>query len=239
MNVKGVLIGAAGILLPATISATNWHLYKSWPAPAHNVRGYTYGGPHYVLTDGNPPRVWPFDFENFGPPVALGVPRGAWGLEVGPAGFVVTHYNNSYIYHVNTAGSIVSSFRSPRDRPAEVAKVGYGSYMVVAYPEENVALRMTTTGSVITTYRGPGTRLTAWHSSNGLLAGDDQTHKVYTVEGTVSVPAVAGITPVIWGFPYSAFVLTDMATNTVQYWVYGGVQRITPASLGRVKALFR
>lgn len=239
MNIKGVLIGAVGILLPATISATNWHLYKSWPAPAPNVRGYAYGS-HYVLTDGNPPRVWPFDLKNFGTPITLRVPKGAWGLDLGGAGFLVSNYDNSFIYSTTTTGSVVSSFRSPRPHPAEIGKLAL-PWMYVAYPEDNVALCMTTTGSVVGTFAGLGTRLTAYHPWNGVLAGDAGTHKVYTHESTVSVPAVGGLTPGDWPMsgPYTRFFLTDMQTNTVQWWEYGGLHNVTPASLGRVKALFR
>ncbi|MEE8640161.1 MAG: hypothetical protein V3T41_07105 [bacterium] len=243
MKRKAVLTGALAILLTAAASATNWHLYKSWRAPAPNVRGYAFHSPyHYVLTDGSPPRIWRFDFEKFDSPINLQVPRGAWGLEkIGPVAFWVSNYNNSYIYKVNMTGSVVSSFRCPRDHPGEIGGTGLGGYLAVAIPKDNLALLMTTAGSVVRTFPGPGTRLTAWHSYNGLLAGDDITHKVYTYAGTVNVASPAGISPGNWPMsaPYSNFFVTDMATNTVQGWVWGGVVPVGPSSLGRVKALFK
>jgi hypothetical protein len=242
MRFKGVSIAAATVLLTVAAWSTNWHLHKSWPAPAPNVRGYAFGSPyHYVLTDGSPPRVWRFDLEKFDSPINLQVPRGAWGLEVGGTAFRVSNYDNGYIYSVNETGSVVSSFRCPRDHPAEIAGVGLAGYLAVAIPNDNVTLLMTTAGSVVRTFPGPGTRVTAWHSYNGLLAGDETTHKVYTWQRTVNVSAVGGITPANFPItgPYSAFLLTDMATNTVQYWGPGGVQPVAPASFGRVKALFQ
>jgi hypothetical protein len=243
MKSKGVLIGAALILFGAGASATNWHMYNSCPAPAPNVRGFafSFSGLH-VLTDGSPPRVWQFLSFKFGPPTPLDVPRGAWGLErAGADTFWVSNYNNSYIYKVNMNGSVLSSFRCPRNHPAEIAALGISwGDMAVAIPNDNAVLYLTSAGSIVRSERGPGTHLTAWHSYNGLLAGDDITHKVYTYAGTVNVTSPGGISPGIFPLskPYSNFFVTDMATNTVQGWVWGGVQPVAPSSFGRVKALF-
>ncbi|MEE9457537.1 MAG: hypothetical protein V3W11_10355 [bacterium] len=242
MKRKAVLTGALAILLTAAASATNWRLYNSCPAPAPNVRGFAYGTPCYVLTDGSPPRIWPFYYFNFGPPIHLDIPRGGWGLGRFIGGFWVSNYNNSYIYKVNMTGSVLSSFRCPRDHPAEIAAifVSYGD-MAVAIPGDNVVLYLTSTGSIVRTVVGPGKRVTAYHPWGGILAGDTQTGKVYTYAGTTNVSAVAGISPGNWPMsaPYSNFFVTDMATNTVQGWVWAAIQPVAPASFGRVKALFR
>jgi len=219
-------------------------MYKSWPGPAPNVRGFSVGSPCYVLTDGSPPRVWAFtSAQGFRDPFALRVPVGAWGLEEAAAGtFWVSNYNNSYIYKVNMTGSVLSSFRCPRDQPAEIAAIliPWGDIQV-AIPNDNEILFLTSNGSIVRSERGPGTRVTASHfSCGGRLSGDDATHKVYTWTGTVNVASPAGISP--GEFPmqggYSNFFVTDMATNTLQGWLWGGVQPVSPASLGRVKALY-
>jgi len=225
-------------------NATQWRMMESRPGPAPNIRGCSYYGARSVLTDGNPPRVWDVLRSGYGTPVRLNVPSGAWGLAWGDEEYpgYVSNYNNSYIYRVNTSGSVLSSFRCPRPHPAGMSWSfsGYG-VLSVAIPEENLILYLTTTGSVVKSETGPGTRVTA-AANYGLYicVGDAGTQKVYTYAGTFNVPSVAGLctdTPMTG--PYSQIWLTDAATNTFQWWVWGGAEAVGPSSLGRVKALFQ
>jgi hypothetical protein len=206
------------------------------------MRGCTYYGAQSVLTDGTPPRVWPVLTSGYGTPVRLNVPAGAWGLSWDEyIGGYVSNYDNSYIYRVNTSGSVVSSFRCPRDHPAEINwSYSYGD-LSVAVPEENLILYLTVTGSIVKSEAGPGTRVTApANFGRYLCVGDAGTHKVYTYAGTFNVPSVAGLcTNTPMSGPYDRIWLTDAVTNTLQSWMRGTAQPVGPSSLGRVKALFR
>jgi hypothetical protein len=234
-----------GVLIVTSIAyfgnATRWAMVQSWSGPAPNMRGCSYG-PLYVLTDGSPPRIWRLR-SGFSMQVRLNVPAGAWGLVWDESvGGYVSNFNNSYIYRVNTAGSVLYSFRCPRPHPAEISGFGvpYGN-LSVAIPDENLILYLTFTGSVVKSEPGPGTRVTAAPNYFGYLCvGDAGTHKVYTYAGTFNVPSVAGmVTNYPMSGPYDQIWLTDAATNTLQLWMPGAVQNVSPSSLGRLKALFR
>lgn len=247
---KGVLTMRArnftiGLFITLTFAcfatATQWVMGESRPGPAPNMRGCSY--PLYVLTDGTPPRVWPVLSSGYGAPVRLNVPSAAWGLAWSESeGGYVSNNNNSYIYKVNTSGSVLSSFRCPRAHPAEIS---WGSPpsagLSVAIPEENLILYLTFTGSVVKSEPGPGTRVTAAANYYGYLCvGDARTHKVYTYAGPFDVPSVAGLcTNTPMSGPYYHIWLTDAATNTLQLWGRGSIQAVGPSSLGRVKALFQ
>jgi len=154
----------------------------------------------------------------------------------------VSNYDNSYIYRLTTAGSIVSSFRCPRAHPAEIAvrALPYGD-IAVAFPDNNLILFLTFTGSIVRSEPGPGTRVTAISFTGGRCIGDAGTNKIYTWDGTFDVQAVAGIATIypMSGYYDSVFV-TDSSNNTLQYWIYSGARPlVAPGSLGRVKALFQ
>jgi hypothetical protein len=223
------------------VGATQWLLAESKPGPAPNMRGCSY--PLYVLTDGTPPRVWRVLSSGYGTPVRLNVPAGAWGLAwPGDSPGYVSNYNNSYIYRVNINGSVLSSFKCPRDHPAGLSWAYFsGALLQVAIPGENMILYLTSTGSVVKSEQGPGAGVTAAANYYGYLCvGDAGTHKVYTYAGTFNVPSVAGLcTNTPMSEPYYQIWLTDANTNTLQWWGRGSGEPVTPSSLGRVKALFQ
>jgi hypothetical protein len=195
-----------------------------------------------VLCDGSPPRIYnltkPSEY------ITLAVPTGASGLtkwfEWGDD-LVVSNYNTSYIYRLKTTGSVISSFRCPRDHPADLSGGVYDKY--VAVPGENLALEITTTGSVVSSFKGPGTRLTGVQTDGGkAVVGDPQTHKVYFLGwGSANLTSPVAVdadirtgTP-----PYIGVMVVDAATNYVYAFDWVGPEPVEPSSLGRVKALFR
>jgi hypothetical protein len=238
------LAGAAVLCLAATAAASGWAVVASYPAPAPNARGVAFNAPYglSVLCDGSPPRVYnvfrPSEY------VALAVPTGARGLtrwrEWGDD-LVVSNYNTSYIYRLTTTGSLISSFRCPRDHPADLSGGIYDKY--VAVPGENLALEITTTGSVVSSFKGPGTRLTGIQSDGGrVVVGDPQTHKVYFLGwGSANVTSPVAVEASIGTGgppPYALIMVVDAATNYIYYFDWVGPEPVTPASLGRVRALY-
>jgi hypothetical protein len=118
-------------------------------------------------------------------------------------------------------------------------------YLHVAFPDENyIGLINTTTGSLVSTIAGPGTEPTACGpNSDAWFIVDAGTHAVYEY----GVPVVTGIRapvgfdscelargPWTWGF----FVVDD-ATDSILMYRNVTIMGVGPASLGRVKALYR
>jgi hypothetical protein len=117
-------------------------------------------------------------------------------------------------------------------------------YLHVAFPDENyIGLLDTTTGSLVSTIAGPGTEPTSCGpNSDAWFIVDAGTHAVYEY----GVPVATGIGAPT-GFhslettrgPWTEkFFVVDDATDSIL--VYGKVTvNVGPASLGRVKALYR
>ena len=243
MKTKRILLATA-FLLPTAALATGWSIVESYPAPAPNARGVALFAPYYisVLCDGTPPRIY-----NLGVPseyINLATPTGAWGLSNWLTdGLAVSNYNNNYIYKLTMTGSVMSSFRSPKDHPADLSGPEFGRY--VAIPAENLALEITNTGSVISSFRGPGTRLTAVEARypySGIV-GDPATHRVYFLPdyGTAVVTSPVGTcASVKTGEPpfYDDVWVVDAANNYLYRFIWHGSEAAAPASLGRIKALF-
>ena len=221
-------------------------MYASYPTPGPNPRGYWSGGPDagYIVMDGANPRVYHYWWEQSSVLSSFPAPGGlgAWGIARKPGGgFFVTNNRTSWIYETTTQGSIVNSFRCPLDGPADCEFAWPG--FIVAIPDRNIiALLNYTTGSLIRTYAGPGRRPIGCGGYAHFYVSDSATHTVYE-DG---VPVITGIqTPVgfsyAWGMapPYDWHLyIVDDATD--HYYCYiRSVSAVEPASLGRVKALFK
>ncbi|UCH77943.1 MAG: hypothetical protein JSU81_09500 [Candidatus Coatesbacteria bacterium] len=113
----------------------------------------------------------------------------------------------------------------------------------VAIPDRNIIAVINTAGSLLATYAGPGARPTGCWGYAHTYVSDAATHTIYEN----GVPVITGIqTPVglsgrtLTAPPYDmGLYVVDDATD--RYYYYGRVSetRVEPASLGRVKALFR
>jgi hypothetical protein len=227
-------------------AATKWSLAHSASAPAPNARGLDLARSieGYLLCDASPPQIFRFidrgaSFEFFAP-IRTNVPSGAWGLRWKggtPQGFWVSNYVTSHFYRVNLNGSVLNSFPCPWGRPGDFGNVVYSPWYV-AIPEENIILTTTTTGSLISSFQGPGKRPTA---ACGNIIGDSGTGWVYARDGGFPLKAPGGVVSDFMTGPpfYDRIYVTDTATNTLQLWFAGGTPAVSPASLGRVKALFQ
>jgi hypothetical protein len=114
--------------------------------------------------------------------------------------------------------------------------------LYIAIPDRNIiAVVDETTGSLVSTFKAPGSRPTACCGYQTTLIADSATHTIYEN----GVPEITGIeTPVgtDWeattdnDYSVALFVVDD-ATDRI--YLYNKTIAVVPASLGRVKALFK
>jgi hypothetical protein len=226
--------------------AYTWRLVASYPVPVSNPRGYRVGPLFYgyIVDAGSIPYVYYFllptgsIFSSFPAP---GGP-GAWGITGLYEESYISNNRTSWIYKITSTGSVISSFRCPLPGPADMNINWMTRYMEIAIPDRNViAVVDTTTGSLVRTFVGPGSRPTACCGYQTTLIVDAATHTVYEN----GVPVITGIdTPVGADENFTTdndydlwLYVVDDATDRI-YW-YERVLTVVPASLGRVKALFR
>ncbi len=249
---KGFIISNI-VCVPAFAAA--WDLIASWPTPGPNPWGLVYASGIYIVEGLNAPYVYSLEWNgsihsSFPAP---GGP-GAWGLAYDYTGtnyFWVSNNQNSYIYKTTTVGSLVSSFLCPFPGPADMELTGdynpFGVWLFVAIPASNIIAEINqTTGSLIETFPAPGLHPTG---CGGVYYGskfyviDDYKHTVYW-NGAAVITSLQ--TPV--GLSYLAttndeipwiYVVDDATDYIYQYYTAEYYNRTTPASLGRIKALFR
>ena len=229
------------------VLAIDWGLVASYPTPGPNPRGYSSDHPEagYIIMDGPAPRVYYYSWErgsilsSFPAPGGLG----AWGVFYLYPRLYITNNLTSWIYEATTQGSVINSFRCPFDGPADLGLQGYYPVgLLVAIPDRNlIALLDRTTGSLVGTYAGPGSRPTAASGYAHIYVADAGTHTIYEN----GVPIIRGIqNPVGLGsawfmeppYDWHIYVIDD-ATDRYYYYFWGS-GGVFPASLGRVKALF-
>jgi len=236
------------LLIAATTTAvwgSGWQLYRSDPSPAPNARSVCLNGPYTVsvLCDGTPPRI--YNEINAAQYIDLQVPPGAWGFADRGSYYVISNHTNSYIYTVNTAGSLLSSFHCPRDGPADLSKKG-GADTWVAIPGENRVYQITSTGSILGSYTPPGYNVTALEvaiPATRAIYGDPTTHRVYVMDcGSFYIENPLGLTAdePTGGPPYfDGIIIVNGADNRIYQYVFVGPLGVAPASWGKVKALLR
>ena len=244
---KNAIVGAVCFALLAVSLVHSWRLEASYPTPGPNPRGYSssHYEAGYIVMDGAAPRVYYYSWLSASILSSFRAPGGpgAWGVFYRHPELYITNNLTSWIYETTTQGSVITSFRCPLDGPADLGlKAYYPVGLLVAIPDRNlIALLDWTTGSLVGTYAGPGSRPTAASGYAHIYIADAGTHIIYEN----GVPIIRGIqTPVGLGSawfmepPYDLEIyVIDDATDRYYYyrWSSSGVE---PASLGRVKALF-
>jgi len=248
------------IFLSTAVHGAPWDLLGSWPTPGGPPRDTTDPYAQYLVAGGSEPyiyRVW--WLSGGGTEILSSFPApggaGAWGLayDPGPYCFWLSNNQTSWIYKITTLGSLVSSFPSPLAGPAGMELAGdynpYGDWLFVAFPSLNVIGEINqTTGSLIETFPAPGAHATAcgglvYSYGYSFYVTDDYTHAVYKNGAPVitSLPA-----PV--GFSYIAntndqviniYVVDDATDYIYAYVTDEPYSAASPASLGRIKALYR
>jgi hypothetical protein len=243
---------AAVLVNIITSGAADWRLLSSCPAPCAEPRDLTPGAGCYLVGDGLTPQIYEMDpatgsvYSSFPAP---GGP-GAWGItDTGDIPIVVLYFSNnrtSWIYKITTTGSVLSSYLCPLPGPAGISWGG-PNRLEVTIPDLNVVAALhLKEGYLISACRGPGLRPTSCIGVDWDFVGDAGTHTVYRGSGSKWYPIITGIEApsgmdayqyhsdngALWGL-----FIVDAATKYIYH--YEDDAAVTPASLGRVKALFR
>lgn len=223
-------------------AAANWGLISSCPTPCPEPRGLV---GNYLVGDGSTPFVYYLSLTNgsvFSSFAAPGGP-GAWGItQPGENKFYLSNNLTSWIYKITSSGSVLSSFRCPLAGPADMGYPG-STRLEVPIPDMNViAVINPQTGSLVATFAGPGLRPTSCGCYGWKYVADAGTHSVYIngkpiIEGINSPTGMWGIeTTSDTGYKTELFIV-DAATKHI--FRYRDNVAVVPASLGRVKGLFR
>jgi hypothetical protein len=246
MRVAVLLITVIVLSGASVAEAQGWRLVGSYPTPVSNPRGYwVYSiSSGYIVGAGSAPYVYEYYLPTCSVLSSIQAPggSGAWGI----AGYTssrmyISNNRTSWIYEITSTGSVTSSFLCPVAGPADMNLDWISGYLYVAIPDKNViAVVDETTGSLASTFAGPGSGPTACCGYKTTLVADAATHTVYE-DG---VPVITGIeTPVgadeeastDYDY-YVALFIVDDATDRIYF--YNKTVAVTPASLGKVKALF-
>jgi hypothetical protein len=243
---KGFISLAAALITVATPAAAAWYVVSSCPAPCAEPRDITPIAKGYLVGDGPTPYIYDISFKTGSVYSSFPAPGGpgAWGITEGPGENTLYLSNNrtSWIYKITTAGSVLGSYVCPLTGPAGVSW-GASKQIEVTIPDLNVVAALDAKeGYLISAFRGPGSRPTACLGEHGEYIGDAGTHTIYLSN---KYPIITGIeTPVGLSSyeyitdtdPWKGIYVVDAATK----YIYNCEDNaaVTPASLGRVKALF-
>jgi hypothetical protein len=242
MRYNAVIAYAALAFFIPLNAVANWGIVSSCPTPCDEPRGLDGS---YLVGDGSTPYVYSVSLKTgsvFSSFPAPGGP-GAWGITYLTEEVLLLSNNlTSWIYKMTENGSVIGSFRCPLPGPAGICFSGV-SRLEVAIPSMNViAVVNPNTGSLLSTIPGPGLKPTACSDWGAKFITDAGTHAVYLDRRRI----IEGIeTPTgIWyeqsqsdTEAYWFVFIVDAATKRI--YEYNDNVAVIPASLGRVKALFR
>jgi hypothetical protein len=237
-----VLISAA-TFAPAGAA---WELVASFRSPITDPHGYAADSMQsgWINSGGSVPYVNRVHLGTGSIMSSFPAPGGAGASGVANrSGFILYISNNrtSWIYEVTETGSLYSSFPCPVPGPADLDVDEGLHYLYIAIPARNIiAVVNPTTGSLLSSFAGPGSRPTGCCGYGMTLIADSATHIIYE-NGR---PVITGIqTPVgiddahTLGQDIGYFMwVVDAATGYI--YRYDNWVGTDPASLGRVKALF-
>lgn len=243
MTRVGLLLAAfAAALIVGGAAAIE--LLGSYATPGSQPRGYAFSNLYAGwLVDDGAGVVYHVQWTTGSVTASFAAPggAGAWGLCTALGrNLYLSNNRTSYIYRMTTTGSVMGSCRCPLDGPADMAWAYPGNYAYVAIPDRNVIAAVdAVTGSLIRTYAGPGKRATSCAGYSGAYVGDADTHTVY-LDGKPLITGVAsplGLEEVSTWLDATYLYVVDDATDRM--YMYESGLPVTPASLGRVRALFR
>jgi hypothetical protein len=249
------MTSAALILASAVIAGAQiWppRLVASFAAPPGAIDVAYEEGPLYALAGGATPTVFTLNYWNGSITGSFGirVPDGARGIATtgySPTHIWVSNRLNRFLYRLNTSGSVLGSFACPGGTPYGLGGYRFAyqpdnGYLTVSCRDENHVLRINhTTGSLVSSFRGPATAVIGYDE---WLAVDLNTNYLYwnyygswQVLDTLPARPWGVATNVMWttGTGIRGYVLC----HDGYIYHYSGYTAVAPASLGRVKALYR
>jgi hypothetical protein len=238
----------------AAVGAQGWppRLVGSFAAPPGAIDVAYESAPLYALAGGTTPTVFTLNYWNGSITGSFNVPipNGARGITTtgdDPICMWISNRLNGFLYCLTTNGSLLSSFGCPGGTPYGLGGYRYPywpdeGYLMVSCRDENHVLRVNhTTGSLVSSFPGPATAVIGYDE---WLAVDHYTSYLYwnyygswQVLDTLPAQPRGVATIVRWttGHAVSAYVLC----YDDYIYHYEGYIAVAPASLGRVKALFR
>lgn len=241
----GIMRAVLVVILATATSATGGSIVSSFISPARTNTGLAYEGGYLYLLDRAAVNtmyittttgsvVRPFH-PSLNPPAYLS------GIEKIPTGFWLAGTGRG-IYHTNNIGQIQKTLTNA---PGDCKGLAFdGAILYYAKVTTSAwVYRLNTNGSVVGSFPSPGARVAGldYDLPYIWLADDFQNGKVYLVDRGGKVifrDTIPGVCPrgVAWGAGY--LWVTAWYTRAV-YKVEMPNVALAPASLGRVKALYR
>jgi hypothetical protein len=247
-----MLVVALAAALTAAAGAQVWppRRVASFPAPAGSVDVAYEERALYVLVGGASPTVCRLTtngslLASFSVPV----PNGARGITYDGYSWSTLYISNrvnGYIYKFTTAGSLSGSFPCPAGAPYGL---GYSDYnprhgwgLFAACRDAGYIARLNaTTGSLLSTFAGPAAAVVTYDDFFAGVRGNPRLYWDYYGSWQIldTLPAnVSGVAAgVMWPTDQTIYLFVLCANEYVYY--YFGWTAVAPASLGRVKALYR
>jgi len=251
---RGFLCGVVTVaVLTAAGVIHSWppRLVGSFAAPpgaidvAYETQGF------YVLINATPPRVYQLTTSgsllgSFSVPV----PSGARGITYDGhswSRFFISNRINGYIYTLTTAGSLVGSFRCPAGAPYGLGFTDvyspHGRGLFAACRDADCIARLdATTGSLLSTFAGPAAAVVTYDDFFAGVRGSKAVYWDYLtgpwrIFDTMPARPLGVAAGILW--ETDPDVNLYVLCNNGYIYHYYGWTAVAPASLGRVKALFR
>jgi DNA-binding beta-propeller fold protein YncE len=244
----------AGALCSAA-AAWGWgSLVNSYPAPGQSPNGLAYLSATYICCSTNTPdKVWRIYRTNGSVvasyPTTFLEPAGvAYGV-IGSTGYVwVADPSADYIYRMGwNSGSIYASFPSPGEIPIGLAYATEGGNYILYHTDyfnKRLYRLQATTGSIYASYLLPYTPRDLGRGAGYLWIADTTNHviRAATTAGSTVASFLSQQGPPA-GVCYDpagehVWVSVGVAVNRLFVYEIEGIG-VAPASIGRVKALFR
>ncbi len=237
---------AVFVLALSLAAATAWGTFgdvlASFPGPGDNPLALAWDGRYLWCTTQFPDRTFRINPNN-GSVVssyATGLGFSARGLTWANASLYDGRYSPNYINRRNTLGSILSSFPISN----YFGGLSYdGRYLWATSTSPRAFWRVTTTGSRVSSFAAAFYPFDPGFVGNYLYCGTHQpSHLIYKLTTTGSI--VASAAPPAnypWGCCSDGkYLWISTTSGSPRVWKLGlGYTAVAPASLGRVKAVFR
>ncbi len=244
---------ATTALALATAAGADWppKLVASFPAPpGARDMAFEGRGTLFVLAPGTPARVYTLATNgSIVGSFTVALPGGARGLAFDAYSFNrfwISNRLNGHIYGLTMAGSVTGSFRCPVGKPYGLGFSAYnpthGNGLFASCRDENVIVRLNqTTGSLLSSFAGPASAVIGY---DDWLCVDRDSNYLYwdfnrewRVLDTLPARPYGVATGVLW--PTDQDVRAFVLCQNGYIYRYAGLNAVAPASLGRVKALYR